>query len=104
MDNEIVNVLYGSQTELRHCCGYCKRKGKYLTVKQLKKHECLGKQCQYLDKIQHRFWDIRDKKLQSKKQNKINAYLNTPSFLNDVAEALSKALGYDASSLVKYGA
>lgn len=70
MEETLVNVLYGGRTSLRHCCGYCKRKGKYLTVKQMKKHECLAKQCQYLDKVEHRFWELRDKKLALKKANK----------------------------------
>lgn len=103
MENEIVDVLYGSQCEKRHCCGYCKRKGKYLTPRQLRKHECLGKQCPYLDKLEHQMWAKRDKKLQEKKQKKIASYQSTPSFLNDVAEALTKALGYDAYPLVRYG-
>lgn len=67
---EIVNVLYGGQCLKSHCCGYCKRKGKYMTVRQLHKHECLNKQCQYLDKLEHVFWKQREKKLREKKEKK----------------------------------
>ncbi len=102
MENDIVNTLYGCQTERHRCCGYCKRKGKYLTTKQLKKHECLGKQCPHLDKLPHPFWVQREKKLQAKKERKVTQYLNTPSFINDVNTELSKALGFDTSDLMPH--
>lgn len=70
MESTTVNVLYGCQASLSSCCGYCKRKGKYLTVKQMRKKECLGKQCPYLDKLPHTFWKQREKKLKIKKENK----------------------------------
>lgn len=47
----IVDVLYGSQSEKSNCCGYCKLKHKYLTVRQMKTKQCLGKQCNALSKI-----------------------------------------------------
>ena len=76
MEEELVNVLYGGQCLKRHCCGYCKKKGKYLTVKQMKKHECLAKQCPALDKLPHTFWKVRQRKLDEKKMHrKENAWI-----------------------------
>lgn len=99
--NQLVDVLYGGQTEKCKCCGYCKKKGKYLTVKQMRKKECLGKQCKYLDKQEnHTFWKQRNKRLQEKKQHRIDAYLNTPSFMKDMNNLISKFLGFDASGLL----
>lgn len=77
MNDELVNVLYGGQTTLRHCCGYCRAKGKYLTVKQMQKKQCLGKQCGALCKLDHNFWKVRDKKLQQKKEHKNEIKRNT---------------------------
>lgn len=72
----IVNVLYGGQCAIKHCCGYCKRKGKYLTLRQMRKHECLAKQCPHLDKLPNNFWVLRDKKLTAKKAKKRKELLN----------------------------
>lgn len=70
MEENIVNTLYGCQTSLQNCCGYCRRKGKYLTVRQMKRHECLAKQCPHLCKLEHPFWAYRDKKLAQKKESR----------------------------------
>lgn len=97
----LVDVLYGGQAELRHCSGYCKKKGKYLTLKQMRNKECLAKQCHALDKIEsHAFWKHREKKLQEKKQRKIQGYFNTPSFMKDMNVVISMILGFDARDLL----
>lgn len=41
-----------------------------LTVKNLKKHQCLNKQCPHLEKYEHDFWVEREKIKQLKKQKK----------------------------------
>lgn len=41
-----------------------------LTVENLKKHECLRKQCPHLEKFEHDFWVEREKIKQLKKQKK----------------------------------
>jgi len=101
-DTEVlVNVLYGGQSPINHCCGYCKLKGKYLTVKQMKRKECLGKQCNALAKLEvHPYWKKRDIKLQGKKSKKLEQYMHTPSFIKDINTVLSDFLGYDTSELV----
>ena len=42
---KIVKGLYDSKFEKSHACGYCHFHHCYLTVKQLKAHQCLQKQC-----------------------------------------------------------
>ena len=39
----ICKTLFGCQTYFYKCVGYCQKKGKYLTAKQLKNKECLKK-------------------------------------------------------------
>lgn len=58
---ELVQGLYGSQIEQCKACGYCKRHHCYLTVKMLKQHECLNKQCMHLVKNEeHQWWQQRE--------------------------------------------
>lgn len=66
----IVDTLFGCQTEFKHCVAYCRRKGKYMTVKIMKSKGCLGKQCQYLDKKEHQYWITREQIKAKKKANK----------------------------------
>ena len=65
--NDIVPVLYGTETYLWNCPGYCSYHHKYLTVRQIKQKHCLGKQCKCLQKlVNHRFWEYRERKKQRK--------------------------------------
>lgn len=58
---EKVKGLYGSEFELTKACGYCKRHHCHLTVRQVKKHECLRKQCWHLEKREeHEWWTQRE--------------------------------------------
>lgn len=64
---DICNTLYGTQTYYKKCAGYCCKKGKYLTERQIKGKECLGKQCKYLVKIEtHPLWKKREKRKAAK--------------------------------------
>ena len=67
--NDIVEVLYGTETYLWNCPGYCKYHKKYLTVRQIKQKHCLGKQCKCLNKLDHKFWEQRERKKQRKLNN-----------------------------------
>lgn len=53
---EFVNGLYGSEFNKNKACGYCRRHGKYMTVKMLRKHNCLGKNCWHFDKNEEHSW------------------------------------------------
>lgn len=58
---EIVKGLYGSNFEKQRSCGYCSHHNCHLTVKQLKQHECLKKQCWHLTKNEeHSWWQQRE--------------------------------------------
>lgn len=66
---EIKKVLYGSESN--NVCAYCKRKGCYMTVKQMRKKECLKKNCNHLDKNEdHEWWKQREISKQKKKQKR----------------------------------
>lgn len=66
---DIVTVLYGSETYFKNCPGYCKLHHKYLTVRQIKTKTCLGKRCAYLKRLEHGYWEFREKKKLQKKGN-----------------------------------
>ena len=64
--------LYGSYIDLQKAVGYCKRHGTVLTVRTLKCHECLNKQCRALEKYEsHDYWRQREQKKILKKAKKI---------------------------------
>lgn len=71
----MVNWFKG-QTTKENAVGYChnpKHLG-YLSLKNLKKHKCLGKQCRYLHKYEdHPYWKERELKKADKKARK-NVY------------------------------
>lgn len=76
---EIVKGLYGSEFDKCRSCGYCHLHHKYLTVKQLKQHDCLSKQCWHLQKNEeHCWWKQRESTKQKRKarKEKINSYIN----------------------------
>lgn len=61
MSDEKVQVLYGSTIPKERACAYCRRHCRHMTVKQVKKHECLKKQCWYLVKNEeHEWWHQRE--------------------------------------------
>ena len=61
-----------------NCCAYCNLHKCHMTVKQMKKKECLKKQCWHLKKNpDHQFWHQRDTVKSKKKARKemLNAYV-----------------------------
>ena len=69
---ETVKGLYGSEFNACKSCGYCKRHHKHLTVKMLKQHDCLNKQCRHLVKNEeHKWWAQREKIKQKRKERKM---------------------------------
>ena len=67
---EMLYGLYGSWIDKKHCVGYCKFHKGYMTFKQIKKKECLQKQCKELERLPHQFWEQRAIKKQKKKIRK----------------------------------
>lgn len=73
METTMVKGLYGSTIAVTKAVGYCKRHGCHLTCNTLKKHECLRKQCHFLDKHEENdYWRQREQKKALKKASKMN--------------------------------
>ncbi|MBQ7295272.1 MAG: hypothetical protein IJW86_03665 [Clostridia bacterium] len=53
---QMVKGLYGSEFDKNRACAFCRHHHKYLTVKQVRQHDCLGKQCWYLHKNENHDW------------------------------------------------
>ena len=69
---KVVKGLYGSEFDVCRSCGYCKRHHKHLTVKMLKQHDCLNKQCHHLVKNEkHQWWEQREIIKQKRKERKM---------------------------------
>lgn len=68
---EEVNGLYGSKMNKNRAVGFCRHHRCCLSVKQLKAHECLQKNCWYLVKYEdHEWWFQRDLMKQRRKAKK----------------------------------
>ena len=68
--NDIVEVLYGTETYLWKTVAYCKYHKCYLTAKQICTKKCLYKQCKALDKfLDRKFWKDRELRKLNKKKN-----------------------------------
>lgn len=72
MENtELVQGLYGSQISRNKSVGYCQHHHAFLTVKTMKGHECLKKQCNSLQKrMEHDFWRQHEQKKEWRKEKK----------------------------------
>lgn len=65
-----MNCLYGTESD--NVCAYCRRHQKGLTVRQVRKKECLKKNRWYLVKYeQHEWWNQRRLTKERRKANKI---------------------------------
>ena len=68
---KLVQGLYGSEFDKNRACGYCCHHHKYLTVKQVRQHDCLAKQCHHLQKNKdHDWWRQREVVKQRRKDRK----------------------------------
>lgn len=74
MDMNNVDVLpglYGSEISINKAVGYCSYHKAALTTKTLKRHGCLGKQCNALKKYEnHDFWRQHEQKKELRKAKK----------------------------------
>lgn len=72
IDNiEMLPGLYGSQINRNRAVGYCHFHKAALTVKTMKYHECLKKQCDALQKYEmHDFWRQHEQKKELRKARK----------------------------------
>ena len=56
----MVQSLYNTEINEKRVIGYCHRHHCYLSSTQLKRKECLKKQCNHLEKKEHEFWKQRE--------------------------------------------
>ena len=62
-------TLYGCISD--NCCAYCRLHHCAITVKQMKKKECLKKQCFHLRKnLDHPIWEQRERIKEKKREKK----------------------------------
>lgn len=76
---ETLHGLYGSQITRNKAVGYCRHHCAALTVKTLKGHNCLGKQCNYLKKYEdHDYWRQHEQKKELRKirRQKLASFYN----------------------------
>ena len=68
---ETIPGLYGSLIPKNKIVAYCKYHQVALTVKTMKGHECMKKQCTALEKCsEHDFWRQHEQKKELKKERK----------------------------------
>ena len=68
---QTLHGLYGSQIKRNKAVGYCRYHCAALTVKTLKCHECLKKQCNALKKYEeHDYWRQHEQKKELRKNRK----------------------------------
>ena len=67
-DGKEYRTLYGSTSD--NTCAFCCKHYLSLTPRQLKTRACLQKQCRYLIRHEHRFWDERDNRKVMRKARK----------------------------------
>lgn len=71
-NHEIVKGLYGSEIAINKACGFCIRHDCYLTVKMLRQHDCLQKQCYHLIKNDNHSWWKQRAMTKAKRQGRKN--------------------------------
>ena len=75
-DAVVEKTLYNAQSN--NCCAYCRHHQAYMTVKQMKCKNCLGKQCRHFVKNEaHQYWRQRELIKQKRKDRKqmIDSYI-----------------------------
>lgn len=72
---DMLHGLYGSMISRTRAVGYCHYHKAALTVKTMKCHECLKKQCDALKKYEeHDFWRQHEQKKERRKARKQTIY------------------------------
>ena len=75
-NTQMLYGLYGSHINRNKAVGYCYHHKAALTVKALKGHECLKKQCNSLKKYEeHNYWHQREIMKLRRKENKMNGVM-----------------------------
>lgn len=64
--------LYNTMIDERHAIGFCHKHKRHLTTKQLKRKECLKKQCNALERHEHEFWRQRELTKMRKQERRLH--------------------------------
>lgn len=67
----MLQSLYNTEISEARVVGYCRRHHCYLSSTQLKRKDCLKKQCTHLEKHEHEFWKQREITKMRRQQRKI---------------------------------
>lgn len=67
-ERKVRKTLYGCESA--NTCAFCALHGRSLTPAQMKKHECLRKECSALIKHEHPIWIEREKKKEVRRARK----------------------------------
>jgi hypothetical protein len=67
----MLQSLYNTEISEARAIGYCRRHHCHLSCTQLKRKECLKKQCTHLQKCEHEFWHQRELVKAKRQQRKI---------------------------------
>lgn len=68
---EYLQGLYGSSIAKDRACGFCRYHECALTVKTMKRHQCLKKSCDALERYtDHDFWRQHEQKKEMRKARK----------------------------------
>lgn len=69
---EYVPTLGNCKMKRKNACAYCSLHNCYLSVKQMRKRDCINRDCKHLQKEEHAFWDNQGLKLLNNKGDKNN--------------------------------
>ena len=66
-----MNETLYSNNESARCAAFCKKHNCYMTVRQIRNRNCLGKQCYHLEKdLTFPYWKQREVMKQRRKERK----------------------------------
>lgn len=51
-------------------CGYCRHYKRYLSVGLMRTHRCESRQCSYLSKMNHEYWEEKKKRKERAKERR----------------------------------
>lgn len=68
---EYVRAWNNADVKKSCCVVYCQYHNYYLTSRQLKQKGCESKNCPFMQKLEHTFWKLKEKKKREKKERKL---------------------------------
>lgn len=69
-DYTLVKSIFRNDINITKAVAYCPYHKGYLTVQQMKAVKCVKRNCQYLEKTDHPYWEYEEKKKRDKERKK----------------------------------